>query len=294
MLKRTDRTEWSQAKILAGIGMVAALVFFYRKKMKRNWQFHQEGLRTEETILRESVTEMLADVNVPDLKQRAFEPGQVADVPPPMRRMRNIGASYVVPRSRIERCTADALSFDIPTLRCFGPLRAHLSRVSKPGPWDKIQLTVDLVAGSEMPPLLTCTRSSLLPAPDESGGTGGTTTPTKVSSGLAANDFPRADVCKPWLSVRNSGGIVVAEIFQRRTKGRLTVQRQDNTTWDVAAHLMTTTPWITISNKGQEIGQATSLGRDGEDQQLDMHPKVQNAESCVLLMCMLAVLVFQQ
>jgi len=293
-------SKTGQAKYVAGLSMMAVIAFVFRGKLKQRRQLQQDALRSKDEMI-ESVTEMLADVKeVPDLKHKSIEPTELAEVPPPMRRLRNIGASYVIPRYRIARCSADSLSFDIPTLPCVWPLRAQLFRPTERGRWAKVQLTVDIIAASGLPPLLTCTRTGPPSPPEECGGTGGTGSPEEVAA-LRADDVPQSSPGggpeegsgSTWLNICNAGGTVVATIFRRDHDGALTVQRQDHSTWDINAHLNAETPWITVCKQGQELGQATSLGRGREEHlQLDTQPDVQSPESCVLLMCMLAVLVF--
>jgi hypothetical protein len=113
----------------------------------------------------------------PGLLPEADEP-QAFELPPPEPRLRQIGASFVIPTTRIAQSRQHTISFDIPTLPAVWPLRAVLSRSSEDGPWAKIELTVDIIAAADLPPLLCCTLfDNTVLMPRIESGTGGTGTP---------------------------------------------------------------------------------------------------------------------
>jgi len=292
----------SQEKQLAALCMVLGLLVAALRRLRSQCQAEKAALPLAgEPCLEESHR---AEVKQDD-PDPGQEPTELLEMPPPMRRLRYIGASYVVPRERVERCTSETLSFDVPTLPCVWPLRAQLSRPEPAAPWARLQLTVDIIAASGLPPLLTCTRTEAMARPEECGGTGGTGSPMNEAAampGLGAWDEARpgegaeegeeGEAC-PWLKICNAGGTVVATI-RRRRDGNCLVQLQDRTTWDLAAHLEGVAPGITFSKQGQEICQATSLGCGREEHiQVDTQPDVQSPESCVLLVCTIAVLAFR-
>lgn len=299
---------------VAWLSVAAVLVAAAKFKLRHRKEMPRPEPKSSEM---ESVAEMKAeDAADPELAQEA---GETSELPPPMRRLRYIGASYVVPHARVARCSADFLSFDIPTLPCVWPLRAVLMRPSPQREWAKLQLTVDIIAASGLPPLLTCTRASAMAWPRDCGDcgeTGGTGSPSSqgpadavdealdsaLEDGAAGGNAEAPEDVEdgtgggiaPWLKVCNAAGTVVATVA-RRQDGSCIVQRQDRSVWDIAVHLDADMPWITVSKQGQEIGQATSLGRGREGHlQVDTQPDVQSPESAVLLMCMLAVLAFRQ
>lgn len=249
-------------------------------------------------------------------KQTQGTTSALPDLPAPVPRLRTIGASYVVPFGCIKSATGTTLSFDIPTLPAVWPLRAVLTRATPQSPWSQIDLTVDVIAAAELPPLLSCTVCS--PSGDDAhqkcsettGGTGSTTAPGSLAD---------ADVepCSQWLAIRNSGGAILASVMPKeKDPTNFTLQRQshDRMSWDIDVHLEAEEPWVVVSRLGQEIGQATSLGcrrgpPQGEDSddseaedseeprqhlQIDTQPETQTPESLLLLMCFLAMVSFQK
>jgi len=287
--------------LLAGAVIVVMIVQVVKDSLKRTkWDAYSLDMLQRPPMI--SVKQVLEQDCL-----RKEEPKAVQNLPPPMRRLRCIGASYVVPCGHISNCSSAALSFDIPTLPCVWPLRALLSRPSPNSPWASLQLTVDIIAASGLPPLLTCTRVDSQMSDQECGGTGGTGSMSGsgllgtagMSLGLHRSSGPRAHavvedcLSSPWLKINNAGGAVVATIY-RQQDGACMVQRQDRSVWDLLSSLDVDLPWITISKQGHEICQASSLGRGKEENiQVDTQPDVQSRESFVLLMCTLGVLAFQ-
>merc|ERR1719291_1576483 len=137
-------------------------------------------------------------------KQTHGTPSALPDLPAPEPRLRATGASYVVPIGCIKNATGTMLSFRIPTLPAVWPLRAVLTRASPQSAWTKIDLTVDVIAAAELPPLLSCTVCAPFgevhqQCSETTGGTGGTTALDSQSDiGIAP--------CGHWLAIRNSGG----------------------------------------------------------------------------------------
>jgi len=287
---------------LAWLGMAAVLTTAFGLRLRRQHEASQLLAACAEP---EPVLEAPAEEAKSPEAELEPESLQLSELPQPMRRLRYIGASYVIPLARITRCYADFLTFDIPTLPCVWPLRAVLSRPMQKGAWTKLQLTVDIIAASELPPLLTCTRAGKGACPEDCGGTGGTGSPAHESSaGVAEEEIAMHSYSEdagddgggcdnmPWLKICNAGGTVVATIM-RLQDGSCIVQRQDRSSWDAAVHLDADVPWIAVSKQGQEIGQAASLCRGREEHlQVDTQPDVQSPESALLLMCMLAMLAF--
>mmetsp|Transcript_49185 Transcript_49185/g.157271 ORF Transcript_49185/g.157271 Transcript_49185/m.157271 type:complete len:449 (-) Transcript_49185:116-1462(-) len=281
----------------------------------------------------ESFTEKLRDckeILEPELPQEQ-QPTRLVKVPSPTRRLRHIGASFVIPFRSIKRCSTEVLSFDIPMLPCVWPLHAVLMRSGQEGPWVKIELTVDIFLASGLPPLLSCSVAAAAAPAEGCGGTGGTgsctpegslnarrpllalgtkdCTATARDSGVVTNEAEHTNdgivahdgscggssdgsgKC-PWLKIHNGSGALVASIMPLQ-EGICIVQRQDTSSWDIAVHLGDQKPWMTVSKGGREISQATSLGSGTEEHlQVDTQPDTQSPESALLLMCMLAILVF--
>jgi hypothetical protein len=243
-------------------------------------------------------------------QQTLGAPSALPDLPAPVPRLRTIGASYVVPIGCIRNATGTTLSFDIPTLPAVWPLRAVLTRATPQSAWTKIDLTVDVIAAAELPPLLSCTVCSPSgeahqKCSETTGGTGGTTTPGKADEGVVP--------CSQWLAIRNSGGAILASVMPKEkdpTKCVLQRQSHDRVSWDVDIRLDEREPSVVISRLGQEIGQASSLAycksqppsedSDSSDDeevqqhlQFDTQPETQTPESLLLLMCFLAMVSFQ-
>jgi hypothetical protein len=244
-------------------------------------------------------------------KQTHGTPSALPDLPAPVPRLRTIGASYVVPIECIKNATGTTLSFDIPTLPAVWPLRAVLTRATPQSAWTKIDLTVDVIAAAELPPLLSCAVCSPFgeahqKCSETTGGTGGTTTPgCQSDEGIVP--------CTQWLAIRNSGGAILASVMPKEkdpTKCVLQRQSHDRVSWDVDIRLDEREPSVVISRFGQEIGQASSLGycksqppsedSDSSDDeevqqhlQFDTQPETQTPESLLLLMCFLAMVSFQ-
>jgi len=129
-------------------------------------------------------------------------------MPAPMPRLRTIGASYVVPIECIKNATGTMLSFEIPIRPNVWTVRAVLTRATPQSAWTKIDLTVDVIAAAELPPLLSCMGCSPSSevhqqCSETSGCAGGTTNPDGQSDeGIVP--------CSQWLSTRNSGGAILA------------------------------------------------------------------------------------
>jgi len=230
---------------------------------------------------------------------------KLPDLPAPEHRLRAVGASYVVPigwapAAVAKNATGTTLSFGIPALPAVWPLRAVLTRPNPQSAWTKIDLCMDVIAAAELPPLLSC----MVCAPfgevhqqcsQTTGGTGSTVP------------------CSQWLAIRNSGGAILASVIQKEkdpTKCVLQRQSQDRVSWDVDMRLDEKKPSVVISQLGQEVGLATSLGNctsrlpsensdasdDEEDTQqhfqFDTHPETQTPDSLLLLTCFLGMLSF--
>jgi len=182
-------------------------------------------------------------------------------MPAPMPRLRTIGASYVVPIECIKNATGTMLSFEIPIRPNVWTVRAVLTRATPQSAWTKIDLTVDVIAVAELPPLLSCMGCSPSSemhqqCSETSGCAGGTTNPDGQSDeGIVP--------CSQWLSIRNSGGAILASTTPTEkdsTKCMLQLQCHDRVSWDFNMSLDEREPSVVISRLGQGIGQGTSLG----------------------------------
>jgi len=241
---------------------------------------------------------------------------KLPDLPAPEHRLRAVGASYVVPigwapAAVTKNATGTTLSFGIPALPAVWPLRAVLTRPNPQSAWTKIDLCMDVIAAAELPPLLSC----MVCAPfgevhqqcsQTTGGTGGTTA-------LDGQSDVGVVPCSHWLAIRNSGGAILASVMPKEkdpTKCVLQRQNKDRVSWDVDMRLDEREPLVVVSQLGQEIGQATSLGyrrsppsedsdaSDDEEEmqqhfQFDTQPQAQTPESLLLLMTFLAMVSFQ-
>jgi len=244
-------------------------------------------------------------------KQTLGTPSALSDLPTPVPRLHTIGASYVVPIGCIKNARGTTLSFDIPTLPAVWPLRVVLTRATQHSAWTKIELTVDVIAAAEVPPLLSCTVCAPFgevhqQCSQTTGGTGGTTA-------LDGQSDVGVVPCSHWLAIRNSGGAILASVMPKEkdpTKCVLQRQNKDRVSWDVDMRLDEREPLVVVSQLGQEIGQATSLGyrrsppsedsdaSDDEEEmqqhfQFDTQPQAQTPESLLLLMTFLAMVSFQ-
>jgi hypothetical protein len=194
-------------------------------------------------------------------KQTPDTPSALPDPPAPMPSLRTTGASYVVPMECIKNATSTMLSFDIPILPPVWPLRAVLTRATPQSAWTKIDLTVDVIAAAELPPLLSCMGCS--PSgevrqlcSETSVCTGGTTNPDGQSG---EGVMP----CSRWLAMRNSGEAILASTTPTEkdpTRCTLQLQSHDRVSWDVNMRLDEREPSVVISRLGQGIGEATSAG----------------------------------
>jgi len=244
-------------------------------------------------------------------QQTLGAPSALPDLPAPVPRLRTIGASYVVPIGCIKNAMGTTLSFDIPTLPAVWPLRAVLTRTTPQSAWTKIDLTVDVIAAAELPPLLSCSVCSPSgeahqKCSETTGGTGGTAI-------LGGQSDEGIVPCSQWLAIRNSGGAILASVMPKDkdpTKCVLQRQSHDRVSWDVDIRLDEREPSVVISRFGQEIGQASSLDNyksqapcedsDSSDDeevqqhlQFDTQPETQTPESLLLLMTFLAMVSFQ-
>jgi len=199
---------------------------------------------------------------------RAAAPPEALPTPAP--RLRHIGASYVLPLTQILRCKgATSLSFEVPTLPAAWPLRAILRRDAATGAWTKIDLVVDDMAAADLPPLLSCSTAG-----HEDGN-------------ISSRRFV----------IGNSAGAVIASLVTK--DGRCSLQRHKQATWDIEIHLDDADRWVGVFLQGEKIGQATSFKhgtadpQDAEYIQVDTQAETQSPESAMLLMCFLAVIVFQ-
>jgi len=259
----------------------------------------------------------MCDLQVDDAKDEAEDelaPGPVplspsptpptlpaTPLPQPRLQLLSIGASFVVHDSRITSWRGATLSFTIPSQPASWPLRAVLSRASEDGPWASFELTVDIAAACDLPPLLACTPASLVPH------TGGTPFPCVRELPLAQPPAPVADSggCGegspgseegggPWLYIHNGGGHLVASISRERC-GACVLRRHDGSSWDVTWQPTADEeePWMVVSEEGQQLGQAmTRKNGDTAVMQVDTQPAAESPESALLLTCMLAVVTF--
>jgi hypothetical protein len=326
-------------RVLQREGQLEALKHFFNRKKYREKE--QEMLETANSPLRGKTMKDLAEEAArkereEDNDDEGSEPDQeceLIELPPPEPRLRQIGASFVIPLTRIAQCTQRTLSFDIPTLPAVWPLRAVLSRPLEDGPWTKIELTVDIIAAADLPPLLCCTLfDTEKKAPPSSGSTGGTGTPDGCTGGgaidlanwaghkeeqcgdkdeirsVCSTDSNDTDGCcggsrgtssdgdSPWLLICNGSGTTVASIMHKKD-GVCILQRQDQSQWEIRRNLEDEeSPTISVSRRSQDIGKGSSLGTHKKEEhlQVDTLPDTESPESALLLMCMLSTLVFKK
>lgn len=221
----------------------------------------------------------------------------------PLPRLCQVGASFVVPISRITNSTAMTLSVDTPAAPAVWPLRAILSRTTQGGPWAKMDLTVDIIDAAGLPPLLSCSPvgDAMHPPDAGAGATGDVLPPWSIEQAAAAST--KLSVLKPWLQVRVGGGAVAAVVV-RGVEGACAILREDQPAWEVEAFLQGEQGFVLVRKRGQEIGLATRLvsrelgaapeQNDAEEYlQVDTQPDPSCPESAMLLLCMLAMLVFR-
>jgi len=223
-------------------------------------------------------------------------------LPLPRPRLQCVGATFTLGSVLSTGNRGPTLSLDIPSLPATWPLRAVLSRPTEDGPWASLELTVDIAAACELPPLLTCSLVSCLP---HTGGTPLLAGPefwrpdAGPADSLGSSASPRAaapaagEGGAPWLIVHNGGGHLLASIS--RATGGFEVRHHDGLLWSVelAPEAEAEEPWATVSRLGQPIGQAASVERRGERVlKIETLPEAKSPESALLLTLMLAMAAF--
>jgi len=214
--------------------------------------------------------------------------------PPPRPRLQVVGAKFTVGDTLLTGSRGPTLSVDLPSTPACWPLRAVLSRPDEDGPWTSLELTVDIPAACELPPLIACSLVSCLPH------TGGTpfrcfdTRQPQVSPADSMGGTGAPEVAadgSPWFFMHNGGGCLLASIS--RTGSGCEVRHQNGLFWEVELHDVEADddePWLVVSRLGQPIGQASRFQRQGETTlRLETLPEAKSPDSALLLTCMLAV-----
>lgn len=223
----------------------------------------------------------------------------LSSAPMPTPRLSHVGTSFVVPVRRVMSCSSRSLSIEVPVSPAVWPLKATFSR-SSPEAWSKIDLTVDIIDAAGLPPLLSCGTPDVFAAAQTDGGSGGTGAPgdeEQISTGGSGRGDRDA-----WLEIRSGAG-VLAGCVMAKSDGGYTVQRDGHPTLDIDARLNDADYWIVVYRRGVEVAISTRLAHakfsessgDGIDEyiQIDTQPDTSSPESMLLLMCMLAIMVFE-
>lgn len=202
----------------------------------------------------------------------------VAETPAPVARLLQTGTSFMVPLSRIVGCSDKQLAFDVPCSSNVWPLSASLSRSDVKHAWTHVQLTVDVLDAAGMPPLLVCHST------DSTAGTG----KSKNNGDTALGEFTVHD---------SSGYSVAIAAFGNDYSGA--IRRDGKPPWRIERRLDGTHSCsVAISKQSQDIAIGT-LSASGEStlsekfMQVDVQPVAESPESILLLMCMLAMVVFE-
>lgn len=279
------------------VGVLAVALIKLRRSREKKMPEEQSPEEPEMQTLPPSCLQDLKSVQPCEKPGTEMKEQLLPQVPLPSRRLRHIGASFVIPHERIRSCSTstDVFSFDVPMVPCIWPLHAIFSRKELGSSWEKVELTVDIIKASGLPPLLSCSNSGsyFSEGCEGTGGTGGSGVDRKDGScGSCSGLESRFEICS------GSGVPTASLIVTRDGEGGNygTVLRPDGASWTLEAHLQDSKPSMVVMKGGKEICQATSLGSDEEEDylQVDTQPDTQSPESAVLLMSLLVMLAFCQ
>uniref|UniRef100_A0A7S4T038 Uncharacterized protein n=1 Tax=Alexandrium monilatum TaxID=311494 RepID=A0A7S4T038_9DINO len=207
------------------------------------------------------------------------QPPPQAPPPSPAPRLSQCGGSFVIPSTRISRCSSATFSFDIPAWPIICPFRANFWRPSGDSAWTVIELTRDTVAAAGLPSLLTCKVST---SDAHAGGGAG------AASAAAAAESPEFVVC-------SSPSVVVARGRPAMDGSLLVIHREGLPDLEVQEETGADEPWgVIVRRHGEDVGLASSIGsnqqRSEEYLQMDVQPDAESPEATLLLACMLAVI----
>lgn len=200
-------------------------------------------------------------------------------------RLPGSGTSFVVPLTQIMQCKKKSFTCDITMSPGLWPLYACFARSTKDGPWERIELTVDIAAAAGMPPLLSCSRAdievdqSLLGVDDLEACN---------PESIEAEDT--SCLSKGNLFIHDCACNLVARV-KHEPDGGCTMTSSGQWPLDIKTHLQD--HFITICRLGQPVALATNLeysrhGTAEEHLQVDVQPGSDSPESAILLMAVLA------
>jgi len=233
---------------------------------------------------------------VPDLN--LFMP-QILRVPaPPVKFQGNpaVNISFMVPLTW-SSCNAKNLELDVIVSPAVWPLRIMMSRPADGRYWKRIEASVDVIDGADIPPLLTCSPAEYL----HPGGAGCACGTHGLDCGQPSDPAASGSSNRTgaWLEIQVGRPGTSTAAIMVRPGGRYIVQRAGYLDWTLDAHLDSKKPWITVSRQGQDIGLAAKSGRrkrrmwaDGDYIEFHTQPDTSSPESLLLFMSMLAVMVF--
>jgi len=158
------------------------------------------------------------------------------------------------------------------------PACTHLRRSDDHGPWTDLDLTVDIIAATDMPPLFSCKQTNIA-ASQKRGAICGVSLPQQKDFG-------------EWLKLCDGSGRVVGT-FEIQKDGCCQLLRAGQHSWE-----MELWPdedcWLVIRKNLQELA-ITMCQRVGgkEFLQVDVQPGPESPDSALLLFCTLAMLVLR-
>jgi len=199
---------------------------------------------------------------------------------PPQPRLPHCGTSFVVPLACIANSgDTKELSFDITAGSAIWPFRAHLRRPDGQGPWTELDLTVDIIAATGMPPLFSGKQTNIA-ASQKRGEICG------VSLPQPSKEFGE------WLKLCDGRGRVVGT-FEIQKDGCCQLLRAGQPPWE-----MDFRPgedcWLVIRKNFQEMAITMRQQVGGKEfLQVDVQPDPESPDSALLLFCTLAMLVIR-
>jgi len=200
-------------------------------------------------------------------------------VRPPQPRLPHCGTSFVVPLACIANSGGTKeLSFDITAGSAIWPFHAHLRRSDDHGPWTDLDLTVDIIAATGMPPLFSCKQTNVA-ASQKRGAICGVSLPQQKDFG-------------EWLKLCDGSGRVVGT-FEIQKDGCCQLLRAGQPSWEMELR-PDEDCWLVIRKNLQELA-ITMCQRVGgkEFLQVDVQPDPESPDSALLLFCTLAMLVLR-
>lgn len=219
--------------------------------------------------------------------------GSPREPPQPAPRLTHVGTSFVIPTTKLGR-SGGSLEFEIAVKPALWPLRARLTRRDPFGPWERLDVTADILSDAGLPSLFMVAPSNRRGAHGAAmEGTGGTDGETESES--------------THLELWDHTGEVAASISVPDADGACEVDRGGKVSWVIHTHATEGADcgqkdvWFSVTKKGgQEVALATRLARSkqnpvvGEEEyfQVDTQPDSGSPDAALILGCLLGRLAF--